>query len=144
MSENRRPETVVVLDLGGIELHSTPTATTATLAATGEFLGSRTPATGETPRESAARLLCDVLATTRLWRDGGWRRVVLYNPHTARMSVGAASGSLVLWAGGPLPLEEDGTVAQLADDALVVAGRTATAEEIDLEALQGALAAHAS
>lgn len=144
MAKVNRMERVVVVDLGAVELACAPGAVTATLSATGEFLGTRAPARGESPRESAAHLLDEVLATARLWRDGGWRRVVLYNPHTARMSVGTAKGSTAMWAGGPVPLDADGTLADLRGDTLTVGDRVATVEEVDLVAIEGMLTAHAA
>lgn len=132
-------EQVVVVDLAAVEVRSHSGALTATLTSTGELLAD-VPTTGPAPTPmERVRLFDEVLATCRLWRDGGWRRVVLYHPVTARMSLGALPATEVLWAAGPLELDAAGTLGLLrrrrSVPVIEVAGSTATLEEPSVERL---------
>jgi hypothetical protein len=89
-------------------------------------------------------MLDGVAATARLWRSGAWCRVGLYNPFTARVSLGAAGTGVVLWAEGPLLLDAGGTVAMFDADRgeLTVGDQVATIETPTRELITAQLYAH--
>lgn len=131
-------ELVVVVDLSCVTVSLLPGRVCATLDATGEVLGSLDLTEAVPGRVASARLLDSLLSSARLWRDGGWRRLVWYHPHTARLAIAMPKGTATLWAGGPFPVDPAGTLGRFSRNgpegmSLEVAEARAVEETPDLE-----------
>ena len=94
---------------------------TLLLASSGEELAC-CGTDGLDDRRAAAAVLEEAAGTAVVWRDGVACQVGFYHPRTGEVSVGSWPRGRVLGAGRPLALDAAGTLGELRDGVLHLAG----------------------
>lgn len=145
MTQATRPasETIVVLDLSVLRLCRNRTAKTLTVRIPGgEQLSPASDVGDLEDRPAAAAAFDHALVDGRCAREGGLRRIGLYNPWTAEVAVAGPDGPRTYRSEVPVPLEAGGSLARVDDDVLTIADHELRRVRDPQDAMVEALTAH--